>query len=262
MTAPLEEPLPSRDLSPLFQQPRQPTTRFGQGRLLSWNPETFESIVQWQGARLSNLPVLAGMDALTFKAGMDVLLIGWDGGGRRGAQDWAILSRAIEPGPAAAEEAIEPMRTRLAQQIAAEVFAARIRAAEAAGEVQITSSSWVVAPGGPEVTDVEVSETGVALVTIGSRLAVSSQPGSFHAGFMSFQVTGPTNIAPSFERATEVTVIDVDELTAFGSTPSREVVLTGLDPGTYTFSARYLTEPGGAGNPLFIEYRSLSVIAL
>jgi len=264
MTAPMDEPLPSGDLSPLFRQPRQPTTRFGQGRLLSWNPETFESIVQWHGARLVNPPVLAGMDALTFRAGMDVLLIGWDGGGRRGAQDWAILSRAIEPGPDAAEEAIAPMRTRLAQQIAAEVFAARIRVAVADGQVSTTSDDWVELSGGPEIADVEVSETGIAIVFISANVfGMADLTESGVAGLMSVKVSGATVVAPlnRWQFGGRSVVLPGNENTVnMLAAGTRVAVFNELNPGLHTFTAVYQTATGFP--EVNFNGRSLSVIAL
>lgn len=250
------------DLSRLLVQHPQPGARFGQGTLREWNPDTFEHVIEWRGLRITGATILAGVDALTWQPGDQVLLLGADQSGRRGWTDWMVLGRAITPGPGAADQAIAPMRTSLAQQIAVAVFAQRVHAAQADAEVEITSSSWQSAPGGPTVSNVEVSESGVALVTIGARLAVDSFDTFGQEGLMSFQVNGPTSIAPHFTRAAELAVADIDQQVVVGNTPSRQVVLTGLAPGQYSFSARYSTTPGGSGRPVLFENRSISVIAL
>lgn len=250
------------DLSRLLAQQPQPGARFGQGTLRSWDPDTFEHVIEWRGLRISGATILSGVDALTWQPGDQVILLGADQSGRRGWTDWMVLGRAITPGPGAADQAIAPMRTSLAQQIAVAVFAQRVHAAQVDAEVEITSSSWQSAPGGPAVSDVEVSEAGVALVTIGARLAVDSFSSTGQDGLMSFQVDGPTPIAPDFARSAELTVVDLGEQVAIGSTTFRQVVLTGLAPGQYSFSARYSTTPGGSGRPAWFEYRSISVIAL
>lgn len=250
------------DLSRLLVQQPQPGARFGQGTLREWNPDTFEHVIEWRGLRIRDATILAGVDALTWQPGDQVLLLGADQSGRRGWTDWMVLGRAITPGPGAADQAIAPMRTSLAQQIAVAVFAQRVHAAQADAEVAITSSSWQSAPGGPTVSNVEVSESGVALVTIGARLAVDSFDTFGQEGLMSFQVNGPTSISPHFTRAAELAVADIDQQVVVGNTPSRQVVLTGLAPGQYSFSARYSTTPGGSGRPVLFENRSISVIAL
>lgn len=250
------------DLSRLLVQHPQPGARFGQGTLREWNPATFEHVIEWRGLRITGATILAGVDALTWQPGDQVLLLGADQSGRRGWTDWMVLGRAITPGPGAADQAIAPMRTSLAQQIAVAVFAQRVHAAQADAEVEITSSSWQSAPGGPTVSNVEVSESGVALVTIGARLAVDSFDTFGQEGLMSFQVNGPTSISPHFTRAAELAVADIDQQVVVGNTPSRQVVLTGLAPGQYSFSARYSTTPGGSGRPVLFENRSISVIAL
>lgn len=267
------------DLSRLLVQHPQPGARFGQGTLRAWNPDTFEHVIEWRGLRIRDATILAGVDALTWQPGDELILLGADQSGRRGWTDWMVLGRAITPGPGAGAQAIDWMRSSLVrllmddlveellrspsgQELAAWVLAQRVRAAQADAEVEITSSSWQSAPGGPTVSDVDVSESGVALVTIGARLAVDSFGSLGQDGLMSFQVDGPTSIAPDFARSAELTVADIDEQVAIGSTTFRQVVLTGLAPGRYSFSARYSTNPGGSGRPAWFEYRSISVIAL
>lgn len=267
------------DLSRLLVQRPQPGARFGQGTLREWNPDTFEHVIEWRGLRIRDATILAGVDALTWQPGDQVLLLGADQSGRRGWTDWMVLGRAITPGPGAGEQAIDWMRSSLVrllvddvvqellrspsgQELAAWVLAQRVHVAQANAEVAITSSSWQTAPGGPTVSNVEVSESGVALVTIGARLAVDSFDTFGQEGLMSFQVNGPTSISPHFTRAAELAVADTDQQVVVGNTPSRQVVLTGLAPGQYSFSARYSTTPGGSGRPVLFENRSISVIAL
>lgn len=251
----------------------------GQGVLRSWDPETFAHVIEWRGLRITDATILAGVDALTWRPGDELILIGADQSGRRGWTDWMVLGRAITPGPGAGAQAIDWMRSSLVrllmddlveellrspsgQELAAWVLAQRVHAAQADAEVEITSSSWQSAPGGPTVSNVEVSESGVALVTIGARLAVDSFDTFGQEGLMSFQVNGPTSIAPHYTRSAELAVADIDANVVIGNTPFRQIVLTGLTPGQYSFSARYSTTPGGSGRPVLFENRSISVIAL
>lgn len=247
----------SDDLAQLFAAPQREHTGYGQGIIVTWNPETFENTISYRGSTLTNLPVMDRIGALTYKPGDVVLLMRWTPSGGGMSSYW-IAGSPVIPGAGRAEQAIAMMSTDLGRSVAAAVFADRIHADFAADEVEINTTSWVSATGGPTVSGVNVSETGVALVTIGARLAVGTSLNQFEAGYMSFQVTGPTNVAPDFSRAIELSAIDLDASIAIGGTPSRQVVLTGLSPGVYSFSARYSADP----NMAVFSDRSLSVIAL
>jgi hypothetical protein len=265
------------DLSRLLAQQPQPGARFGQGTLRVWNPDTFEHVIEWRGLRISGATILAGVDALTWQPGDELILLGADQSGRRGWTDWMVLGRAITPGPGAGTQAIDWMRSSLVrllmddlveellrspsgQELAAWVLAQRIRAAQTDAEVEISSTSWVSAPGGPVVNNVQVSESGVALVTVSAFATADSAGTATQAALMSFEATGPTPVSPDLSRAAEITVIDPGGAVVIGGTPGREVVLTGLSPGTYSFSARYMMGPGPS--PTWFRHRSLSVIAL
>jgi hypothetical protein len=107
------------DLAALFSQPPPPGVRYGQGKIVSWNRETFENIIDWNGVLLPNLPLLAGTDAYTFAEGHTVGLLGVDASGKRGAQSWWILGRLVVPG--GTEAAIQPPASFSAVEINAEV---------------------------------------------------------------------------------------------------------------------------------------------
>ncbi|MGH9247987.1 MAG: tail fiber domain-containing protein [Acidimicrobiales bacterium] len=85
------------NLGPLLTPPVEGAgLRFSQGRILSWDPNTFENLIEWKGITLSDLPVAAGVDALSFDIGDVVGMLGWNPTG--GAGSWWILGR-ISQGP-------------------------------------------------------------------------------------------------------------------------------------------------------------------
>ena len=237
------------DLSRLLVQQPQPGARFGQGTLREWDPATFEHVIEWRGLRITGATILAGVDALTWQPGDQVLLLGADQSGRRGWTDWMVLGRAITPGPGAGEQAIDWMRSSLVRLLVDDIVqeligspagATLIRGligqasaqAFVAGQVSTSSTSWQNL-GGPSVT-VDVGDSGRALVEFGA--VVTTSPGE-HAA-MSFQVSGATSQPPSGARSIQQ---QTDASTAIVTTQSAAVLVTGLNPGTHTFAARYTT---------------------
>lgn len=88
----------SDDLTPFLVPPPTATMRFGQGRVISWDPTTLTNVIEWQGTRLEDLPVLAGIEALGITSGDTVGLAGWDPGGQAGNTQWFVLGRLHLPG--------------------------------------------------------------------------------------------------------------------------------------------------------------------
>ena len=151
------------DLARLMQQQPVPGMRFSTGTLRSWNPQTFEHVIEWRGIRITDAVIVPGLDALTWRPGDELLLVTADQSGRHGWASPVVWARAIQPGPDAAETAVAPMRTQLVaslmdelvqqlltspagQDLAAWVLAQRVKVDTAPGEVEITSGSYVSAP--------------------------------------------------------------------------------------------------------------------
>src|SRR5690554_7513479 len=83
------------DLSRLLVQQPQPGARFGQGTLRAWNPATFEHVIEWRGLRITDATILAGVDALTWQPGDQVLLLGADQSGRRDRKSTRLNSSHV-----------------------------------------------------------------------------------------------------------------------------------------------------------------------
>jgi hypothetical protein len=245
---------PTDDLTPVLRQPPDNVgVRYGQGKLLAWNPDTFENTVLWRGATLTNLDVLAGPAANSFTPGITVALIGWAPGG--GASSWAIFGQWVSPGSGAAAAQIQFMNSSLASQISAEVFAARIRTAEVGDYVEISSTDWIDLPGspGPTLTDIEVSSTGVMLVEVGCFVSADD-----NAGYMSVEVSGATSRAPTLRHIVSVLAAAGDGPNAIAA--GRQFPVTGLNPGLHTVTAKYRTDSTSSPGALFGD-RTLDVIS-
>lgn len=88
------------DLAAIFSGQDREHTGYGQGILLSFDPNTFENTVDFRGATLTNLPVAVGIEALTFRPGDSVLLMKWTPTGG-GLSSYWIAGRPIVPGAGA-----------------------------------------------------------------------------------------------------------------------------------------------------------------
>jgi len=242
------------DLSRLLVQQPQPGARFGQGTLREWNPNTFEHVIEWRGLRIRDATILAGVDALTWQPGDQVLLLGADQSGRRGWTDWMVLGRAITPGPGAAAQAIAPMRTELARQLSVEIFADRLRTDSVAAGESTSSTTFTDLPTvGPVVSGVEIV-TGKALVFLSTYLQTTQNS----RGHMSFAITGATDRQPSEDFfALDDLRLRITEGSADGRW-SAVIEVQGLNPGVHTFTAKYRASIGSCA----FAARTLTVIGL
>lgn len=232
----------SDDLGPLLVPPPfDRGLRYGQGRLLTWNTDTFENQVEWLGVTLTNLPVITGVDALTFQPGDLVSLLGWAPGG--GAGSWWILGKVIIPGTDAAEQAIAFLRSRVAAQIARNVIAETMHTAQVFGIGERNSTSYgdlTFIDEGPIIADVQISEAGKAVVAVSCQMTAHISAG--RQGFMSAEVTGATSLPPDDNRAFVVGVAGDPTLSVDPTGQATEfAILEGLNPGPHTFQAKYRT---------------------
>jgi hypothetical protein len=101
---------------------------------------------------------------------------------------------------------------------------------------------------GPTVT-VNIGDSGCALVTLTAELIV---PASV-AGFMSFSVTGASDLLPDQLRALSLVNYEHDFLGRMRTSGS--FVVTGLNPGSNTFTAEYYSTI----LPCFFQYRTIMV---
>lgn len=80
----------SSDLSTLFGATAA-GAQLGQGVILSWDPNTGSNTVDWAGTILTDVPMLNTAEAITFKPGHVVVLLGQGG-------SWFIIGRVTKPG--------------------------------------------------------------------------------------------------------------------------------------------------------------------
>jgi hypothetical protein len=104
---------------------------------------------------------------------------------------------------------------------------------------QTSIGTWGDLPGsyGPEVT-VNIGNSGSVLVTLTAELIVPA----YDIGFMSFSVTGASDIGPDEVRAVALVNYEHDFFNRIRTSGS--FVVTGLNPGSNTFAAKYYA--GGA----------------
>lgn len=226
----------SDDLAPLLVSPKTGAVRYGQGVIISWNQTTFENVVEWNGARLRNLPVLSGTDALTYREGETVGLLGWDPGGRKGSSSWWILGRLILPGGNNAESVISWMTGSLGQAVAREVISETVHSETADNSVIYNSdtSGFEAVSGGPELSGVEVV-TGKLLVMVTMHCLVQDIAGLY----LGHRLTGPETVEPEQEQSA---FIRGRVETSTVRNPMFATTYTNLTPGTYTVEARALAE--------------------
>ncbi len=140
----------------------------------------------------------------------------------------------------------ELLTSQAGRDLAAFVLSSRIKSATAAPSVLTSSSTYVALSGGPEVTDVPVSDSGKMLVLVGCEGVVSSAIGQpDQAAAMSFAISGATTRPASDDEAYIVAYADIDELSFFHGRSMAAAEITGLNPGMHTVSARYRKVFGG-----------------
>lgn len=242
----------SDDLATLFGgSPDDADMRYGQGVIRAWNPATFENIIEWRGTLLTNLPVWSGADALTYQVG-DVVSLRGTGAG---ASTWAIDGRLIMPGPGAGARTVDWMTTALASELAAAVFAQRMFTSSIAGQGTRSAATFGDLDDrvGP-VVNATIGQSGKALVMVSATITTGG--GIYTGGLMGFQISGATSRAPSVADSLEGSM----SAESFSQSATRVTLVTGLNPGAHTFTAKYRSV--AAGQPFTAENRNLVVIAL
>jgi len=261
----------SDDLAQLFAAPQREHTGYGQGIIVTWNPETFENTISYRGSTLTNLPVMDRIGALTYKPGDVVLLMRWTPSGGGMSSYW-IAGSPVIPGAGRAEQAIASLRTDLARQVALSVFGEAIHVDTNDGLVSIgdqnSGNNWIDLPGspGPTVSNVEISESGRAWVFMTAQMEVQTHTtdAQIVLAAMSYEISGATSRAPSLLRALELQhtgqTIGDNDTNAVLATMTRAHVATGLNPGVHTFRAKYTALVAGSGQRVSFSQRELQVI--
>jgi hypothetical protein len=107
--------------------------------------------------------------------------------------------------------------------------------------VNLSANTWGDLPTiGPRVQNVEVGNTGKVRVQWGATLVTGA--GTNQLVRVGLDITGPTSVGPSTSRAAQAGHSSSGTTTA-GITASMSFisVFTGLTPGLYTFTCKYMT---------------------
>lgn len=244
----------AKDLAALFNPPQQERysgMRYGQGTILSWNPETFENTIDFRGITLTNVPVEGGTDALTYQPGDVVGLTGWAPNGGFGS--WRITGRIIIPGAGVAEQQIAFLTTTLGEAVARAVIGASVFYDQvAAGATRDAFGTFGdIAQGGTPSPGPEVSFelTGTKFIAIWGaavNASVTAAVATRAAGFMDVDVVGPTPTGPSIISVRKDRTMTDHQLFADDSLAFSEQ-FDGLTPGSYTVTATYRVDDHGGG---------------
>lgn len=256
------------DLASILVPQTTGALRYGMGRIIAWDPQTFENIVEWSGIPIPNMLIANPTDALSYASDMLVSLIGIDSAGEEGVTQWVIWGRLVQPGGGAAELAVNFLRGALAREISADVFADRIRSA-AVQPVCYRDAETFGDPSegdpGPVVPDVSVSSTGTALVMISAQVYAHTGPTVTHyGGYMGVAVSGATTVDPGTSRSLSFALdLQPDEADLRSSgVMTRIVLLEGLNEGLHTFAAKYAKAPGSLFDRGAFDDRVITVIGL
>ena len=205
--------MPPRDdiLSILTRADTQPLTAgmgtaggaagYGQGRIIAWDPGSFANQIAYRGGVLSNVPVLSGPDALTFRAGDTVAVVAFSPNG--GATSYFILGRIIVPGEGRGSEAIAWMTSELGRALAAAVFADRIqtknegmvgyRPVGGYGDLLAIPGLPTPPPTPGPYVEIDITSAGKALVFISCAVKTLMSAGDLQqSGNVGVDVTGAT----------------------------------------------------------------------
>lgn len=241
------------DLVPAILGGRDQPHPYAQGVIQSWDPDTFENVVRVHGENLRNLPVKSSVEALTYKAGDTVILARWPSS-RRGMSSWWIDGRAVIPGTGRGEEAIAFMTTALGSAVARAVIGNSVYFGEVSGNADLSyPSSTFVDPDsgdpGPTVEDVPVTDSGRVIVTFGASINPHFPDTSLASHAMGISVTGATTVPATTARETGPIVgtfgSDGTDGTLYIGDYSRSELITGLNEGLHTFTAKYRAQPVG-----------------
>ncbi|MFI5561500.1 hypothetical protein ACIA2T_19655 [Amycolatopsis japonica] len=197
------------------------------GVIQSWDEVSGVNTVLVNGTVLSNLKVIQSGIGLTYFPG-DVVTI------MRKQSVYFILGRVAAPGTGAGNQ----------------IAAAQVQPLESTTSGTFTN----LATYGPEVS-VTIGSSRRALVFVSATVQISSS-----SGFMSFQVSGASNIAPDNYRSAGH---GSNAAGTIFSAASSSVLLTaaeGLNAGVNVFTAKYRRDVFGAGTGADFAGRRIIVI--
>lgn len=239
------------DITPFLIKPRSNVAmQYGQATIVEWNPNTFENIIHWRGTFLKNVDVLAGADALTFRPGDVVGLMGWAPSG--GAGSWAVVGKWVRPGTDRGSQSVQFLNTELGSAIASSVFGSNIHSGSIAASETTNSTGWVdLTTVGPSVS-ATVGSTGKVLIIFSAAI---SSPAN-NSGWVGVELFGANVVAPPAQN--QFVSLAIGNVAIAGSV-SRVSLLDGLNPGETEFMAKYHTT---AGLTTTFAERNITIITL
>lgn len=266
------------DLASILVPQTTGALRYGMGRIIAWDPQTFENIVEWSGIPIPNMLIANPTDALSYASDMLVSLIGIDSAGEEGVTQWVIWGRLVQPGGNAAAIAIDFLRGSLAREISAQIFADRIYADSMSAQAEHAGTSFgdpdTLGDPGPTVANVDIA-SGTAIVFMSANMKFSSEDTATNdnasSGVISYQISGATSREPdlvgaglgsSIQKYRAGGPVDMIAGVNAAATLTKITVETGLNPGLHTFQMKYQKWPADATEPMTCANRSLVVIAL
>lgn len=217
------------DLTDLFLPapagPAQNMT-YRQGTVLEFNQVTLENRVDVGGSILQDLPILGVAEAATLTPGSSVgIMVTGDA-----AKSYAIIGRFVRPGTAEATKAMSTLALGVQTAFVSD-FAARA----AGGFGDLTASP------GPSISNVFVKASGTLLVAMSAFVNIIGDLSADRQGRMAVQLTGATSVGPDDNTGYlwfTTAVVDNDVL---GIQASQIVIITGLNSGIHTITAKYET---------------------
>jgi len=214
--------------------PAQPVG-YRQGVIISYNQTTGANQVLVGGTTVTDLPLLNTSEALLLTPGAVVGIL-------TAGPSWFIIGRVTVPG---SEQALSALRMVSDRMLADEVPGQGTRAQATFGDLNDQV--------GPSVT-ATISRSGMALVLVGATITTAGA--IYSGGLMGFDITGATTRGASVADSLEFSMSSE----AFSASATRSILVTGLNAGEHTFTARYRS--AASGTPFTCENRNLVVFAL
>lgn len=247
----------SNDLIPYLSGGGSPSNNWRQGKIISWNPDTGENLVDVGGAVLENLPFLNSTEASLFSVGDVVVLRTW-------GASFAIDGRIFYPGTAGAVSGFQAVTGRVQ---AVSDPSSGTRNSTTFGD--LTGSAV-----GPAVT-VRIGTSGKAWVSWSAEMGQILNAGNIQIAYRNTPHVGIAISGANTVAADDLIALNFNlEYPGAGQTGTAEsifwfqgamtYVYTGLTPGLTTFTMKYKhdTLTPSTGNSSAFGARSLIVFPL
>jgi|SRR5215510_518626 len=213
------------EIAPLFSGPPaggSQDMRYRSGRIVSWNRLTAQNVVTVGGVNLVDLPILNTSEALLIQPGdtVGIAVISTENGGRT----MAILGRLTIPNTPGAASALS----------AVGIYSGEVGTTETTNSVAYVD----LATPGPIVEHVPIGPSGRCLAFFSAVINPTANDGVA----MSCDVAGATTVAAPAGAPLQRSQADASQLSLI---VTRVSVISGLNLGEHTFTAKYRSIFGG-----------------